>query len=68
MRRIAGVNGAFLTADLFNLYVCFEVMLMASFVLLVLGVLTGTAQSATTFVVVLGAVGRVVDDLADLRP
>jgi len=28
--------------------------------LLVLGVLTGTAQSATTFVVVLGAVGRVV--------
>lgn len=29
--------------------------------LLVLGVLTGTAQSATTFVVVLGAVGRVVD-------
>lgn len=28
--------------------------------LLVLGVMTGTAQSATTFVVVLGAVGRVV--------
>jgi multicomponent Na+:H+ antiporter subunit D len=34
---LAGVNGAFLTADLFNLYVCFEVMLMASFVLMVLG-------------------------------
>lgn len=29
--------------------------------LLVLGLLTGTAQSATTFVVVFGAVGRVVD-------
>ncbi len=29
--------------------------------LLVLGILTGTAQSATTFVVVLGAVGRVVN-------
>ena len=29
--------------------------------LFVLGLLTGTAQSATTFVVVLGAVGRVVD-------
>jgi multicomponent Na+:H+ antiporter subunit D len=37
MVLLAGINGAFLTADLFNLYVCFEVMLMASFVLLVLG-------------------------------
>ncbi|MCH2156397.1 MAG: Na+/H+ antiporter subunit D [Opitutales bacterium] len=32
-----GVNGAFLTGDLFNLYVWFEVMLIASFVLTVLG-------------------------------
>jgi multicomponent Na+:H+ antiporter subunit D len=38
---IVGVNGAFLTGDLFNLYVWFEVMLIASFVLLVLG---GTRQ------------------------
>ena len=34
---IAGVNGCFLTGDLFNLYVCFEVMLVASYVLLSLG-------------------------------
>ena len=34
---IAGVTGAFLTGDLFNLYVWFEVMLIASFGLLVMG-------------------------------
>ena len=34
---LMGVNGAFLTGDMFNLYVWFELLLIASFVLLVLG-------------------------------
>lgn len=34
---IAGVNGSFLTGDLFNLFVCFEVMLLSSYVLITLG-------------------------------
>jgi len=34
---VAGVNGSFLTGDLFNLFVNFEVMLLASYVLIALG-------------------------------
>jgi len=34
---IAGVNGSFMTGDLFNLFVCFEVMLLSSYVLMTLG-------------------------------
>jgi multicomponent Na+:H+ antiporter subunit D len=40
----AGVNGAYLTADLFNLFVFIEVMLVPSYVLLVMG--GGTARLA----------------------
>ena len=39
---IAGVNGSFLTGDIFNLFVCFEVMLLASYVLIALGGEKGT--------------------------
>jgi multicomponent Na+:H+ antiporter subunit D len=47
---IMGVNGAFLTGDLFNLYVWFEVMLMSSFVLMALGRNKGQASGAIKYV------------------
>jgi len=34
---ITGVNGSFLTGDIFNLFVCFELMLVSSYVLISLG-------------------------------
>jgi len=37
MLMMAGVNGAFLTGDIFNMYVWFEVLLISSFGLIVLG-------------------------------
>lgn len=47
---LAGVTGAFLTGDLFNLYVWFEVMLIASFGLLVLNKRPGTLRGAMPYV------------------
>ncbi|MGF1657346.1 MAG: proton-conducting transporter membrane subunit [Verrucomicrobiales bacterium] len=46
---LMGVCGAFLTSDLFNLFVWFEVMLMASFVLLALGGDKGQIQGALKY-------------------
>jgi multicomponent Na+:H+ antiporter subunit D len=47
---LAGVCGAFLTGDLFNLYVWFEVMLISSFVLLTLGGDRAQLQGALKYV------------------
>jgi multicomponent Na+:H+ antiporter subunit D len=47
---LMGVCGAFLTGDLFNLYVWFEVMLMASFVLIALGGERGQMEGAIKYV------------------
>ncbi len=49
---LAGINGAFLTNDLFNLFVWFEVMLMASFAMLVLGRRRHVFEGATQYVVI----------------
>ncbi|SDY50807.1 multisubunit sodium/proton antiporter, MrpD subunit [Micromonospora pattaloongensis] len=48
----AGVTNAFLSGDLFNLYVGFEILLAASFVLLTLGGTEVRIRAGTTYVVV----------------
>ncbi len=48
----AGVMGAFLTGDLFNLFVSFEVMLTASYVLLTLGGRRAQVRAGMTYVVI----------------
>jgi multicomponent Na+:H+ antiporter subunit D len=48
----AGVAAAFLTGDLFNLFVAFEVMLMASYVLITLGGRAEQVRSGMTYVVI----------------
>lgn len=49
---VAGVGNAFLAGDLFNLYVGFEILLMASYVLLTLGGTAGRIRGGITYIVV----------------
>ena len=48
----AGVAGSFLTGDLFNLFVAFEMMLTASYVLLTLGGRPEQVRSGMTYIVI----------------
>jgi multicomponent Na+:H+ antiporter subunit D len=49
---LMGVSGAFLTGDLFNLYVWFEVMLVASFVLMALHRTSAQVEAAFKYVAI----------------
>ena len=49
---LTGVAGAFLTGDLFNLYVWFEVMLVASFVLMALHRTSAQVEAAFKYVAI----------------
>ncbi|MEY2957572.1 MAG: Na(+)/H(+) antiporter subunit, partial [Actinomycetota bacterium] len=48
----AGVAASFVTADLFNLFVAFEMMLSASYVLITLGGRPGQVRSGMSYVVI----------------
>lgn len=48
----AGVSNSFLTGDLFNLYVGFEILLAASFVLITLGGTRGRIRAGTVYVII----------------
>ncbi|NKX55232.1 Na+/H+ antiporter subunit D [Arthrobacter mobilis] len=52
MILVAGVSNAFLTADLFNLYVGFEILLTASYVLMTMGGTGPRVRAGVTYVVV----------------
>ncbi len=49
--QLAGINGAFLTGDLFNLFVFFEILLIASYALLVHGQGPKRVQAGLHYVV-----------------
>lgn len=49
--QLAGINGAFLTGDLFNLFVFFEILLIASYALLLHGLGGARLRSALHYVI-----------------
>ncbi|HSJ09030.1 MAG TPA: monovalent cation/H+ antiporter subunit D [Longimicrobiales bacterium] len=49
--QLVGLNGAFLTGDLFNLFVFFEILLIASYCLLVFGSTTPRLRAGVHYVV-----------------
>ena len=49
--QLAGINGAFLTGDLFNLFVFFEILLIASYGLLVYGNGAARARAGMHYVI-----------------
>ena len=50
--QLAGLNGAFLTGDLFNLFVFFEILLLASYALLTHGPGAARARAGLGYVIV----------------
>ena len=50
MFQLAGINGAFLTGDLFNLFVFFEILLIASYGLMLHGGGAGRLRAGTIYV------------------
>jgi multicomponent Na+:H+ antiporter subunit D len=49
---LLGISGAFLAGDIFNLFVCFEIILLSSFVLLALGGEREQIEGATIYVTI----------------
>lgn len=49
---IAGINASFLTGDIFNLFVAFEVMLVASYVLITLGSTRVQLRESVKYIVI----------------